>query len=230
MAAVPCQRNQAVPKALINRYHPICGYTLPKVIKRRRWRYCKTPIPFTPRKSCWGHYLEEENYTAYFDLLDEIPENNLENTELKQLYNLYGTLKMDGRAEYELTPDEEALVRNIVASNTRWVYEAQAILYVAYNEEYPMDLPHINELMDEATLGQFVNHKTMLQASEETNIFPTPANTHLNIQLPDGTDNAVFELFGLNGKLHMRVNLTGSTQVNTFDLPNGIYVHHVISH
>ena len=175
------------------------------------------------------HYLEQDDYASYFDLLEQVPETSLSNMEMKRFYNLYGTLKMEGRTEYELTPDEEAMVREIAASNTRWVYEAQALLYLAYNEEYPIDLPPINDFVDEATLEQFMEHEKGLptKAEKAINVFPNPANTHINIQLPDDGQNVVFELFNLNGELLKRVELTGSAQVSTHDLPNGIYIHKV---
>ena len=113
------------------------------------------------------------------------------------------------------------------ASNTRWVYEAQSILFAAYGEEYPIDLPPLSEFVSEEEWEAYINHKNALQAGKEIGIFPNPANTHLNVRLPDGMDNAVFELYDLNGKLLRKASVNGSTKVNAIDLPNGIYIHKV---
>ncbi|MBK8474580.1 MAG: T9SS type A sorting domain-containing protein [Sphingobacteriales bacterium] len=136
------------------------------------------------------------------------------------------------KAAYDL-PRQEALVRQIAHSGSRAAFEAHALLYMLYGEEFEIPLPLLPDaaatFIGTNNLGS-IAFKTESTPSHVT-IAPNPAHSSITLthQIPTN-GMGTWQLFDMNGRNIMSQNLfgTGTTNIDISGLPNGVY-HYTLS-
>ena len=148
---------------------------------------------------------------------------------------IYKDIKASGRQIWQMTATEEATVRSIAESHTATAYDAQAILLLAYGEEFPIALPALPEFVNEVLQGDlnivFKNGSNDIQVQEKCTVYPNPVkhtaqiSHHLEVN-----ETATFELYDMQGKKvgSKILNGSGTTNLNTQNLISGIYFYQLI--
>ena len=86
------------------------------------------------------------------------------------------------------------------------------------------DLIHDNIVNGEVI--KFIPTNIENESNIELNIFPNPANNHLNISISHEINNYSIEIFNINGELIKSINNTN--RINISDLNNGSYYINII--
>lgn len=185
------------------------------------------------------YYREQQNTTEVEQRLNTLPSNDAEAIAFKQLQQIYWDMTQDARTFMQLNPNEEAIVRQIAASNTQAAFDAHTILFLRYGEEYVIPLPELPAYLDSSAIANFdwggVYFKTNPNQLSENSIgvvLPNPANDQFFVpyHICDSC-NAVLRLYDTNGRLAYDTSLQGigTLEISTNDMPTGVYILQVIS-
>lgn len=146
--------------------------------------------------------------------------------ELLEFYNLYtwiNEIKEEGREYSEMSSGEEASLRNIAASNTKFAANAQAILWQVFEEEIIFPEPDLEENpLERKANPEYVKDFVF-------DIFPNPTENKIQVELDLKVENQdKVEIIMLNsvGVELKREQIKSNHYRSTYpviDLPNGVY-------
>lgn len=136
----------------------------------------------------------------------------------------------------QITPTEQANLRAIAASQTKTAFDAQAVLAVAYGEEYPILLPDLPYFVSPELIaqyaGQTINFKTNTNPTNYfSNVYPNPTSNLLYVDYQIQPEkSAMFILYDLNGKIVNNTKLMGKgqLQLSVDSIVAGIYYYQIV--
>ena len=177
------------------------------------------------------HYIYTGDYAAAEQKLNDLPDATLDDTYFKQFSDIEKTLEQEGREWYEMTTSEEDTIRNIALSTTKTAYNAQAALYVAYGEEYPLELADWPSILAQNS-NLWVNFKTQSLNHHQavSKLYPNPARNliYMDYNLADEV-TAILNIYKLNGQLVYKRSITGkgNLSIKSNHLISGVYFYEV---
>ena len=115
------------------------------------------------------YYVVSGDAAKYNDAMNNLPDSDTDTYYLKQLYQLYWQVQQSGRTYMQLTAAEEVTVRQIAHSGSRAAFEAHALLYLLYGEEFEVALPLLPD--EEAVLLDIAYSKTATAYRAQTLLF-----------------------------------------------------------
>ena len=145
---------------------------------------------------------------------------------------IYKDIKASGRQIWQMTATEEATVRSIAESHTATAYDAQAILLLAYGEEFPIALPALPEFVNEVLQGDlnivFKNGNVANTVNENIvgEVYPNPTNYDFSFKY-DVKRPTDFYFYNSAGQLLENKQLVGRGKYtqNIEKLSNGVYYY-----
>lgn len=179
------------------------------------------------------YYIEEGDFVVAQSLLDDLPQNSPEEQNYYSLYTIYKNVYESGRNIWEMTAAEELVVRNIANSGTATTFDAQAVLYLAYGEEFPIELPALptfleTEIQQQLTITFKTDH---LADVDKCKIYPNPTQNYLLIEHNLGVDEtATFLLYDTQGQLLQQQPISGqgNEQLSLTDVSAGMYYYKIV--
>ncbi|QQS30030.1 MAG: T9SS type A sorting domain-containing protein [Sphingobacteriales bacterium] len=135
------------------------------------------------------------------------------------------------RTYLDITSEEEALVREIAATNTLAAMDARVILYTAFGEEIIVTLPQLPPMIAENIGNWNVHFKNKGNSNvSSVTVYPNPASDEvcMTYRLADNRQ-AEFVLYDFSGILLQTRQLTGNglMRFQTHGLSQGIYFYHI---
>ena len=181
------------------------------------------------------HYIETGDYAQAQAMLDNLPQNTQEEQHRHKLYTLYKNMRQSGRQVWEMNAAEETEIRTIAEARTATSYDAQALLYLAFGEEFPIELPAMPDFLDAAIQQQLsIAFKTndLDETGEESRceVYPNPARDVLTIVYKAAFgQTAEFVLYDLQGRelLRQKLDNSGKTDLSISHFPSGIYHYQI---
>ena len=175
------------------------------------------------------YYVAQGDAAAYAAAMNGLPDSDTDAHQFKLLQALHWQINQSGRTYMQLTAEEESLVRQIAHSDSRAAFEAHALLYLLYGEEFEVALPllpnDIAAMVGTNNLGTIAFKATDGDANV-LKISPNPASSSVVIAaLPQGKSGHI-QLYGIDGRLSHTANLddSGSLELDLGAFGNGIYV------
>ncbi|MBK9460597.1 MAG: hypothetical protein IPN94_14500 [Sphingobacteriales bacterium] len=89
------------------------------------------------------YYIKKAMFNAAQQLLNSLPTTTQDDQFFKQLSTIKRDLAQSNRSIFELTTAEIATITNIANYRTRTSFEAQAILYLVQQREFPVQMEHL---------------------------------------------------------------------------------------
>ncbi len=175
-------------------------------------------------------YIENGNHSMATSTLNEYLEESNDD-EYYNLYNQYNGIKEEERKLWEMTSTEEANVRAIAQTNQATSYDAQTILFLAYGEEFPIELPALPDFLSEEQLNIIFKVGEQSTDSFSYEFYPNPSigELYVDCQL-SSSENLQMDLYSLEGKLMHSQNINqGSNQIKIDQLPTGPYYYQISS-
>lgn len=158
------------------------------------------------------------------------------NTSLKTLFLTCLILSFQtdllAKAAYDL-PRQEALVRQIAHSGSRAAFEAHALLYMLYGEEFEIPLPLLPDaaatFIGTNNLGSIAFKMTNNNVGDNyLKVMPNPAanSVDMSYHIPDN-ETANWQLYSVSGQLMMQKALqnSGMLHMDLSQIPNGMYYY-----
>ncbi|PSJ73228.1 hypothetical protein C7N43_30270 [Sphingobacteriales bacterium UPWRP_1] len=178
--------------------------------------------------------MEQNNYAEVQAQKNTLPDTDEETLRYKQLLQLETNLQQSGRTYTQLTPEEEALVRQIAATSTLAAMDARIILYTAFGEEIMFALPQVPALVADETGSWNVHFKTnTTDLSGKVLVYPNPAKEEISIQihLSDATP-ALLQIFDAKSTLIQQTAITDTATTLVFDIAqwaSGLYYYRIVN-
>lgn len=176
-----------------------------------------------------SYYIAKKIYLAAQHTINQIPNTPLDNILFKDLYQLKLNLAASNRSIFDITNSEESTLNNIANQYTQTSYEAQAILSLIRQQEYPLILPPIPNFLQPYYSNTLpaIHFKTNMP---NINIYPNPAQNTCNVQWlcnnPYAT--ATLYLYNMQGILIKTGSIqAGNTILNISQIPNGLYYYKI---
>lgn len=123
---------------------------------------------------------------------------------------------------------------NTFRANYSTSFEAQAILYLVRQIEFPVSMEHL-PLPLPAYTGtlptiHFKNELGNTPAAMPIKVYPNPAKDFVQVEVLPTYDGAYFTLYAIDGKKCLERSLAiGSNLLQIADLPSGIYYYTIKS-
>jgi len=135
------------------------------------------------------------------------------------------------RTYLDITSEEEALVRELAATNTLAAMDARVILYTAFGEEIILALPQLPSIIAESIGNWNVRFKNKGNSNvSSVTVYPNPASDEVCMTYRlSGNRQAEFVLYNFSGILLQTRQLTGNglMRFQTHGLSQGIYFYHI---
>ncbi|QQS31018.1 MAG: T9SS type A sorting domain-containing protein [Sphingobacteriales bacterium] len=136
------------------------------------------------------------------------------------------------RTYLDITSEEEALVREIAATNTLAAMDARVILYTAFGEEIILALPQLPSIIAENIGNWNVHFKNKNDVKDpKVIVYPNPTTDILSIQyFPEKNIDYKLQIFNSQGNLQMESSLNNKKSLFTLDIGNwssGLYYYHI---
>ncbi|QQS31016.1 MAG: T9SS type A sorting domain-containing protein [Sphingobacteriales bacterium] len=129
------------------------------------------------------------------------------------------------RTYLDITSEEEALVREIAATNTLAAMDARVALYIGYGEEIYINLPQFPQVIAESISQLQLQFKNQPD-THVCSIVPNPATNIvlINYSLPD-EEHAIFTVYDISGKTVYKQMLqeNGSFSIDISQWVSGMY-------
>ena len=87
------------------------------------------------------YYIEKEDFENADIRFEALPVDEQEDLDFKFFFEIIRNLRYDGRTFFQITPDEETVVRDIATRVGKTSFNARALLFLLYGENYSVDLP-----------------------------------------------------------------------------------------
>lgn len=179
------------------------------------------------------HYIYTGDYAAADQKLNDLPDNTLDDTYFKQFAQIEKTLEQEGRQWHEMTVSEETMIRNIALSTTKTAYNAQAVLYLAYGEEYPLELADSPSILAQNS-NLWVNFKAENLAKDQvvSKLYPNPSNNFVSMDYNLANEQiATLDIYNMSGILVSKHSMNGKGKLafSINELVSGIYYYEVNS-
>jgi hypothetical protein len=181
-----------------------------------------------------SYYRDQNNTAEVTTRLAQLATTTTEQVYYKQLQQIYWNMTQDERLFMQLTPTEEALVRQIAQSNTQAAYDAHSLLFLRYGEEYDIPLPPLPDFINDNAVNNFdwsgIYFKTNAAHLPENTIgqvSPNPAQNTAFVPYHIAADKtANLCLYDLYGKLVYTTTLqnSGVAELPTAQQAAGIYI------
>ncbi|QQS31145.1 MAG: T9SS type A sorting domain-containing protein [Sphingobacteriales bacterium] len=161
-----------------------------------------------------------------------LPDTEEESHRFKQLVQLETALAQSNLTYLDITSEEEALVREIAATNTLAAMDARIILYSAYGEEIVFALPVLPPIIADSLGNWNIHFKNQGSSNAPSvTVYPNPANEYVNFQLNlKGTDPFSLKIYNGIGiqvqEVIIKDNLA-KLSVNTAHWKTGLYYYHL---
>ncbi|QQS28793.1 MAG: T9SS type A sorting domain-containing protein [Sphingobacteriales bacterium] len=137
----------------------------------------------------------------------------------------------NNRTYLGITSEEEALVREIAATNTLAAMDARVILYTAFGEEIILALPQLPSIIAESIGNWNVHFKNQGNSNvSSVTVYPNPASDEVCMTYRlSGNRQAEFVLYDFSGMLLQSRQLTGNglMRFQTHGLSQGIYFYQI---
>ena len=149
----------------------------------------------------------------------------------KQLCTIKRDLAQSNRSIFELTTAEIATLTNIANYRTRTSFEAQAILYLVQQREFPVQMEHLPAPLPAYTgtlpVVHFKNDANNLPNKEQiVSVYPNPTTGNVQFDVPVSYTDCQLILYGIDGKVCLQQNLTaGNNSVALTNQSNGLYYY-----
>lgn len=180
------------------------------------------------------YYLKKTMWNAAQQVLNSLPNSTQDEQFFKQLYTIKRDLAQSNRSIFQITAAEEATITNIANHRSRTSFEAQAILYLVRQIEFPVPMEHL-PLPLPAYTGtlptiHFKNDVGNATATMPIKVYPNPAKDFVQVEVLSACDGGYFTLYAIDGKKCLeRPLVTGTNLLQTTDLPSGIYYYTISS-
>ena len=176
------------------------------------------------------YYIKKAMWNAAQQVLNSLSVVTQDEQFFKQLYTIKRDLAQSNRSIFDITTTEEATITNIAAYRTRTSFEAQAILYLVRQIEFPILMEHLPAPLPAYTgilpVVHFKNDTNNELLSNSIKIQPNPAHDFVTVQLPYSYNSAVFSIYTIEGKQLLSKTLsTGANTISIPKIPAGIYYY-----
>lgn len=180
-----------------------------------------------------GYDLQQGDYNALAQHLNQLPEATLNQQYFKQLTTLNSQLRQSNRSIFQLNNTEKNLLHTIAHSNTQTAFDAQAILFVTQGEEYPLTLPELPDFFSPDMIQSFANFTVTFKTDQNNSyqfskLYPNPNNgiAYIDYTLTDN-QQATLHIYNINGQGVNTYTITGNgtLSIDTNNLQNGIYYY-----
>lgn len=181
------------------------------------------------RKLLIALYLESKRFSKLTQTIDEL---TFADEDDKQAYSDYYDVliqqKTDGRRAYELTEEEESVVRTLAASDYEVASFAKGLL------EWALDEPWLHEIEEQGALPMAYQIKfdEEKKNSELKDAVPNPTNGLAKIETQltkeDANNNALLIIRDIQGQERLRISLNqevNETVIDTRTWESGIYFY-----
>ena len=177
------------------------------------------------------YYVVSGDAAKYNDAMNNLPDSDTDTYYLKQLYQLYWQVQQSGRTYMQLTAAEEVTVRQIAHSGSRAAFEAHALLYMLYGEEFEIPLPLLPDaaatFIGTNNLGSIAFKMTNNNVGDNyLKVMPNPANSNIIMAaLPQGKTGHI-SLYAIDGRLLLNANIDdkGELSLDLNSFGNGVYM------
>lgn len=165
--------------------------------------------------------LAEGDLTSVSQLLSTLQRNTQAEQDFYDVHNLLLSLAQNNKSIYELNTAQYVILQNIAQHQTKTAYKAQALLYMADEELYPLTLPDLSFLQIGGN-----KHRGVIERNRFMQITPNPILQQgiIHYILPDSQEG-VLQLYDVNGHLVTEVTVSGTAThwIDTTSLSNGLY-------
>ena len=148
----------------------------------------------------------------------------------KQLCTIKRDLAQSNRSIFELTTAEITTLTNIANYRTRTSFEAQAILYLVQQREFPVQMEHLPAPLPVYTgtlpVVHFKNDATNTLLANAIKVFPNPTNGLVTVSVPDNYANTHLNLYGVDGRTIVSQTLhIGTNTLYLQQMQAGLYYY-----
>ena len=172
-------------------------------------------------------YLDEKDFTNCRNNLSQIPNDSSENIAFHRLFDMLVDFCALGNEIEDIGPAEEAIVRQVAATNTRAAIQAQSILRLVFDE----DFERIPEEAPSSKSQHSENSDEVMMPNGEFRIYPNPASNDLEISLPiaySEFEKGSFSMYNMRGTevKNQEIDLEKvNISIDVSDLTYGIYIY-----
>ena len=176
------------------------------------------------------YYIKKAMWNAAQQVLNSLSVVTQDEQFFKQLYTIKRDLAQSNRSIFDITTTEEATITNIAAYRTRTSFEAQAILYLVRQIEYPILMEHLPAPLPAYTgvlpVVHFKNNATNQQLANGIKVFPNPANRIVSVFVPDEFATTQLSLYSIDGKTLLNQTLyAGTNTLYLQQMQAGLYYY-----
>ncbi len=176
------------------------------------------------------YYIKKAMFNAAQQLLNSLPTTTQDDQFFKQLSTIKRDLAQSNRSIFELTTAEIATITNIANYRTRTSFEAQAILYLVQQREFPVQMEHLPAPLPAYTgtlpVVHFKNDATNTPLANAIKVLPNPTRDFVTVELPTTYSNATLSIYTIEGKLVLSQTLsTGTNTAYLQQMPTGLYYY-----
>jgi len=174
--------------------------------------------------------MEQGNYTLSNNLALALPDAEEESHRFKQLVQLETALAQTSRTCLQLTSEEEALVREIAATNTLAAMDARIILYSAFGEEIMVTLPQLPSMIADSLGNWNVHFKNQGNSNHPSvTVYPNPVSGLQHIQMQwtniEPVRIQIYNSWGAVIHEELLSSRQGLLLITTHDWTNGLYFY-----
>ena len=177
------------------------------------------------------YYIKKAMWNAAQQVLNSLSVVTQDEQFFKQLYTIKRDLAQSNRSIFDITTTEEATITNIAAYRTRTSFEAQAILYLVRQIEFPILMEHLPAPLPAYTgilpVVHFKNGENNLSDKEQiVQVYPNPTTGTVQFNVPAIYAQCQLTLYNIDGKPCLQQNLTsGNNSFALHNLSNGLYYY-----
>ncbi|QQS30583.1 MAG: T9SS type A sorting domain-containing protein [Sphingobacteriales bacterium] len=171
-------------------------------------------------------YINDERYEDAQTLIDELPETQPEESNYKQISQIYKNMAQNGQHLLELNSEDEATVRQIAQGYTKSSFAARNLLLSLYGEEYALTLPSLDSLANVA-----ISFKTQPLPLELNGLYPNPAKDAIHYDANVLPSSTVVNILIYNFQGQNIINYTAKggdiLNISADKLPVGMYFYQI---
>jgi hypothetical protein len=135
---------------------------------------------------------------------------------------------------YSISPVANASCYTWTVSNPAWELVSDcnvyAILYITSSGSGILSVAAINDCdTSEASMLEITSSAgiTLLNSNTSVKIYPNPAQTHIDLVLPEDAQQGEFTLYDTQGKLLMQQNVEKESRIDIRHLVSGMYMYQI---
>ena len=175
-------------------------------------------------------YTQSKDAVNAQTVLNQIPQNDQEQIQYCALNQVCIDLVRNGKTVFDISAAQEQTIRDIAATSTQASRNAQALLTLVFQEQFPEEIDPI--IFNQSQKRVEEPNDDALEVAEESTlkVYPNPASDKLNIDvyIPEKNQNAAFYVYDLTGNEMSTFTLEhgqNSIQLNCNTWNDGVYIY-----